>query len=199
MIPCLLECLNEFPHVACLCILCAPNIKVLPQYPKLRTAPPSPWRQRVRCTSGGSRGPTAALQSQPSGWSTGAAAAPSGSWPRTTSRLSNCWWKFKIWIPVSISFYFFYLVRMIYTKRFPNVCLHAPRRVSVQVSSHGCELVRGQPSQHPLQAVPGATGQSHGRPPGGRTSHLLDGRHQRHADHAALDCESHLLFSTSVS
>lgn len=77
------------------------HLLFLPQCPRPPTVPPSPWRPRARCTSPGSRGPTADPPSRRSGWSTGAAAAQSGSWRPITSRRSSCRWKFATWSPVS--------------------------------------------------------------------------------------------------
>lgn len=75
-------------------------------------------------------------------------------------------------------------------ERHSSITLRLSVRLHLQVPRRGHEHVRRESSQHPLQAVPGATGQpADRRPPRGRTAHLLHGRHQRHADHAALDGE----------
>lgn len=60
----------------------------------------------------------------------------------------------------------------------------------LQVSCRSHEHVWRKPAQHSLQTVPSAPGQpAYHRATCGRTPHLIYGRHQRHADHAALDCE----------
>lgn len=61
----------------------------------------------------------------------------------------------------------------------------------LQVSRRSHEHVWRKPAQHSLQTVPSAPGQpAYHRATRGGTPHLIYGRHQRHADHAALDCKS---------
>lgn len=64
-------------------------------------------------------------------------------------------------------------------------------RIQLQVSRRSHEHVWRKPAQHSLQTVPSAPGQpGDHRTTRGWTSHLIYGRHQRYADHAALDGES---------
>lgn len=164
----------------------------LTQYRRPLIDQPSPWQPKVRCMSPGSREPMAALRSQLSVWSTDVAAARNGEWPQITFHLSSCLWKFAVWSLVS-----FHIIQYVFHCFKLKRCLvnivsliASFYRFHLQVSGCSHEPVWRESPQHSLETVPGATSQpTHGRPSCGRTSHLLHRRHQRHTDHAALDCE----------
>lgn len=91
--------------------------------------------------------------------------------------------------PGEISPLMFGLSFKLSSQRHSLVLLRHSVRLHLQVSSRCHQHVWRESPQHPLKGLSSAASQSsHVWPPCGRTPHLLHGRHQRHTDHAAMDC-----------